>query len=114
VLVHGASNRQSEQTEHVEIGGLSGRQIGSWVRRYGIALLSVTVAFVSTRLLQPLFPYPFLFLFFGAVMASAWFGGTATGFFAVLVSTALVDYFFVPPFIPSRSAPPPRRISVHL
>jgi signal transduction histidine kinase len=84
--------------EHVETGGLSGIQIRSLLRRYGIALLSVTVAFVSTRLLQPLFPYPFLFLFFGAVMASAWFGGTATGFFAVLVSTALVDYFFVPPF----------------
>ena len=84
--------------EHVESGGLSGIQIRSLLRRYGIGLLSVTVAFVSTRLLQPLFPYPFLFLFFGAVMASAWFGGTATGFFAVLVSTALVDYFFVPPF----------------
>ena len=84
--------------EHVETGGLSGIQIRSLLRRYGIALLSVTVAFVSTRLLQPLFPYPFLFLFFGAVMASAWFGGTIAGFFAVLVSTALVDYFFVPPF----------------
>lgn len=82
----------------METGGLSGRQIRSLLRRYAIALLSVTVAFVSTRLLQPLFPYPFLFLFFGAVMASAWFGGTIAGFFAVLVSTALVDYFFVPPF----------------
>src|ERR1700730_13057392 len=73
-------------------------KIRSLLRRYGIALFSVTVAFVSTRLLQPLFPYPFLFLFFGAVMASAWFGGTGSGFFAVLISTALIDYFFVPPF----------------
>jgi signal transduction histidine kinase len=31
-------------------------------------------------------------------MASAWFGGTGSGFFAVLISTALIDYFFVPPF----------------
>jgi K+-sensing histidine kinase KdpD len=30
-------------------------------------------------------------------MASAWFGGTAAGFLAVLVSTLLVDYFFLPP-----------------
>jgi signal transduction histidine kinase len=65
---------------------------------YGIALLSVSAAFVSTMLLQHLFPYPFLFLFFGAVMASAWFGGTAAGLFAVLVSTAVVAYYFVPPF----------------
>jgi signal transduction histidine kinase len=82
----------------VETSGLGGMKIQSLLQRYGIALFSVTVAFVSTRLLQPLFPYPFLFLFFGAVMASAWFGGTGSGFFAVLISTALIDYFFVPPF----------------
>jgi K+-sensing histidine kinase KdpD len=68
------------------------------IRRYGIALLFVAVAFVSTLLVQPLFPYPFLFVFFAAVMASAWFGGSKPGFVAVLVSTLLVDYFFVPPF----------------
>ncbi len=68
------------------------------IRRYGIALLFVAVAFVSTLLLQRFFPYPFLFVFFAAVMASAWFGGSKPGFLAVLVSTLLVDYFFVPPF----------------
>src|ERR1700730_353691 len=31
-------------------------------------------------------------------MASAWFGGTAAGLLAVLVSTLLVDYFFLPPY----------------
>jgi len=31
-------------------------------------------------------------------MASAWFGGSKPGFLAVLASTLLVDYFFVPPF----------------
>lgn len=68
------------------------------IRRYGIALLFVAVAFVSTLLLQRFFPYPFLFVFFAAVMASAWFGGSKPGFLAVLISTLLVDYFFVPPF----------------
>jgi C4-dicarboxylate-specific signal transduction histidine kinase len=70
----------------------------SLIRRGGIALVFVVAAFVPTLLLQRLFPYPFLFLFFGAVMASAWFGGKAAGLFAVLFSTVFVDYFFVPPF----------------
>jgi K+-sensing histidine kinase KdpD len=68
------------------------------IRRYVIALLFVAAAFVSTLFLQRFFPYPFLFLFFAAVMASAWFGGTSAGFFAVVVSTLLVDYFFLPPY----------------
>jgi len=66
--------------------------------RYLLALLCVAAAFVPTFLLQRLFPYPFLFLFFGAVMVSAWFGGAFSGLFAVLLSTLLVEYFFVPPF----------------
>lgn len=66
--------------------------------RYGAALACVAAALVSSFLLQPLFPYPFLFLFFAAVMASAWFGGTAPGLFAVFLSTVAVDYYFVPPF----------------
>jgi K+-sensing histidine kinase KdpD len=65
---------------------------------HGIALACVAAALGSSILLQHLFPYPFLFLFFAAVMASAWFGGTAPGLFAVFLSTLAVDYFFVPPF----------------
>lgn len=65
---------------------------------YAISVLSVAAALVSSLLLQRLFPYPFLFLFFAAVMASAWFGGAAPGFFAVFLSTLAVDYYFVPPF----------------
>ncbi len=67
------------------------------MRRFGAAFAFVLVAFVATLLLQHFFAYPFLFLFFGAVMASAWFGGTRAGLFSVLASTLLVDYFFVPP-----------------
>ena len=68
------------------------------IRRYGIATAFVSTAFVCTLFLQRFFPYPFLFLFFAAVMASAWFAGTSAGFFAVLVSTLVVAYFFVPPY----------------
>ena len=42
--------------------------------RYGIALACVAAALGSSLLLQRLFPYPFLFLFFAAVMASAALG----------------------------------------
>ena len=69
----------------------------SYWARLGLSLVFVAVAFLATLSLQHLFPYPFLFLFFGAVMAGAWFGGTAAGLLAVVLSTVLVDYFFVPP-----------------
>jgi C4-dicarboxylate-specific signal transduction histidine kinase len=68
------------------------------VRPYGIALLLVAAALVSTLVVRGWFPYPFLFLFFAAVMASAWLGGTPSGLFAVFLSTVAVAYFFVPPF----------------
>ena len=84
--------------KYIQNNALPDRLTRSLVRRSGLALLFVVAAFVPTMLLQRLFPYPFLFLFFGAVMASAWFGGTAAGLFAVLLSTLLVEYFFVPPF----------------
>lgn len=58
----------------------------------------MAIAFGLTLTLSYFFPYPVLFLFFAAVMASAWFGGTRAGLFAVLLSTLLTDYFFVPPF----------------
>jgi K+-sensing histidine kinase KdpD len=67
------------------------------IRRYAITVSSVAVAFVASLILQRLFPYPFLFVFFASVMASAWFGGIVPGLFAVFLSTLLVDYFFVPP-----------------
>jgi K+-sensing histidine kinase KdpD len=67
------------------------------IRRYAIALSFVAAAFFLSLLLQRFFAYPFLFLFFAAVMAGAWCGGIAPGLFAVLLSTLLVDYFFVPP-----------------
>ncbi|HTZ98888.1 MAG TPA: ATP-binding protein [Candidatus Aquilonibacter sp.] len=68
------------------------------IRPYGAAAVFVAVAFLLTFILRYFFPYPVLFLFFAAVMASAWFGGTGAGLFAVLLSTLLTDYFFVPPF----------------
>lgn len=73
-------------------------RFGRMVRPYGTALCLVAAALLATLILQRFFPYPFLFFFFAAVMASAWLGGTSGGLFAVCLSTVLVDYFFVPPF----------------
>ena len=68
------------------------------VRRYALALLLVGLALAATLLVHQLFSYPFLFLFFAAVILSAWQGGTGAGLFAVLLSTVAVEYFFLPPF----------------
>ena len=62
-----------------------------------MALLFVSLAIGPELLLTRLFPYPFLFLFFGAVVASAWFGGMLAGLFAVVFCILAVDYFFIPP-----------------
>jgi C4-dicarboxylate-specific signal transduction histidine kinase len=67
------------------------------IRSYATAIVLVSVAFIVTLLVRSLFPYPFVFLFFAAVMASAWLGGTGPGLLAVLLSTLVVAYFFVPP-----------------
>lgn len=72
--------------------------MGLVIRQYGIAFSLVSLALLFTLLLRPLFPHPFFFLFFPAVMATAWFGGPAPGLFAILLSTIAVDYFLVPPF----------------
>jgi PAS domain S-box-containing protein len=41
--------------------------------------------------------YPFVFLFFGAIMGSAWFGGAICGFIAVVLSSFAINFFFIPP-----------------
>jgi PAS domain S-box-containing protein len=84
--------------ERFDFARFGRRLFASAIRPYGTAVLLVGAAFVATLLIRGLFPYPFLFLFFAAVMASAWFGGTGAGLFAVLLSTIVVDYFFVPPY----------------
>src|SRR5580698_6366896 len=68
------------------------------VRPCATAGFFVLVAFLWTLLLQHLIAYPFLFLFLGAVMGSAWFGGRIAGLVSVVLSTATIDFFFVPPF----------------
>ncbi len=63
-----------------------------------IAVCFVLVALIWTFPLQHVIAYPFVFLFFGAVMGSAWFGGMVAGFMAVILSSFVIGYFFIPPF----------------
>ncbi len=69
---------------------------------YGIKPISIASCFVLVALLwtfplQRVIAYPFVFLFFGAVMGSAWFGGVVAGFVAVVQSSMVITYFFIPP-----------------
>ena len=77
---------------------LSHRLIAHVVRPCAIAGFFVLVAFLWTLVLQHVLAYPFLFLFLGAVMGSAWFGGRIAGLVSVVLSTLIIVYFFVPPF----------------
>ena len=67
------------------------------LRPVAFAIIFVLVALLWTFPLQHVIAYPFVFLFFGAVMGSAWFGGMVAGFVAVALSSLLVGYFFIPP-----------------
>jgi PAS domain S-box-containing protein len=79
-----------------------GNQLSRWTMVYvlqpcAFAASFVIVALLWTFPLQHVIAYPFVFLFFGAVMGSAWFGGVIAGFVAVCLSSLLVTYFFIPP-----------------
>jgi len=70
----------------------------SRVQRYGLAVLSVSVALGGSLLLEPLHfrnlgVSPFVF----AVAVAAWYGGTEGAVLALLLSCISFDYFFVEP-----------------
>jgi PAS domain S-box-containing protein len=81
---------------------LSVERMPGWLREQVLQPLAIGAVFVLVALLwtfplQHVIAYPFVFLFFGAVMGSAWFGGMVAGFVAVILSSLLVGYFFIPP-----------------
>ncbi|HWS87629.1 MAG TPA: ATP-binding protein [Pyrinomonadaceae bacterium] len=69
----------------------------SAARRYGVAVLSVAVAFALTRALWPwVDPHPTP-LFLAAVMLSALYAGLGPSLVATALAALVVDYFFIPP-----------------
>lgn len=77
--------------------GVSDSLIEYGLRSIAIAGVFVLLALLWSMFLQHFIAYPFVFLFFGAVMGSAWFGGTIAGFLSVIMSAAVIAFFFVPP-----------------
>jgi PAS domain S-box-containing protein len=78
------------------------KHISAWLEEYltkplAIAGFFVLVALLWTFLLQHVIAYPFVFLFFGAIMGSAWFGGFIAGAWAIVLSSVLIAFFFIPP-----------------
>jgi len=73
--------------------------------RYGLAVLTVTVALVITKSLQEytdITP-----LFYAAIVVSAWFGGMGPGLLAVMLAALAIDYFLVPPLYTLGLGPKP-------
>jgi PAS domain S-box-containing protein len=66
--------------------------------RYGVAVLAAGLALGIKLLLDPLIPqdFPFL-LIFGAVMASAWYGGLGPGLLTMVLAGVATDLFFLRP-----------------
>lgn len=81
----------------VEAMRFSRRAMTYAIRPCAIAICFVLVALLWTFPLQHVVAYPFLFLFFGAIMGSAWFGGAISGFVAVFLSSLVINFFFIPP-----------------
>src|SRR5260370_40109609 len=78
-------------------------RISEWMRDFiakplGIAVFFVLLALLWTFPLQRVIAYPFVFLFFGAIMCSAWFGGYIAGSMAGGLSCVVDTFFFIPPF----------------
>ncbi len=81
-----------------ELEAISNRVMEYCLKPFAVAFCFVLVALLWTFPLQHIIAYPFVFLFFGAIMGSAWFGGAIAGCFAVAFSTVIITYFFIPPF----------------
>jgi PAS domain S-box-containing protein len=67
---------------------------------YGIALSAIAFTLLARSLLQPALQsnVPYL-MFVLPVALSAWYGGLWPGLFSTLLSAAIADYFFVPPYL---------------
>ncbi|MEI9978593.1 MAG: ATP-binding protein [Edaphobacter sp.] len=67
------------------------------VYSYGLAVVFVALALLTSLALEHSFGNPFWFIFSVAVILSTWFGRSGAGWFAVVCSGLSVVYFFTPP-----------------
>jgi len=81
---------------------VAGKRIAGWIIGRGVKPAAIAGYFVLLALLwtfplQHLIAYPFVFLFFGAIVCSAWFGGFIAGLWAIVMSYVLLAFFFFAP-----------------
>ncbi|WP_017314134.1 ATP-binding response regulator [Mastigocladopsis repens] len=69
----------------------------SRLQRYSVAIITVLLALLLTRLLWPLQKLTVYPLFFAAVMVSSWYGGMGPGLVATVLSALACAYFFLLP-----------------
>jgi K+-sensing histidine kinase KdpD len=67
------------------------------VYSYGLVVVFVALALLTSLALEHSFGSPFWFIFSVAVILSTWFGRSGVGWFAVVCSGLCVVYFFTPP-----------------
>jgi C4-dicarboxylate-specific signal transduction histidine kinase len=97
------SGAETEKHASMEASGealprKAARTLRSTLRAYALSTFLVGLALLLTVLLRGVLAYPFMYLFFAAVMVSAWVGGTLVGLYSVAVSAIVVAYYIVPPF----------------
>ena len=81
------------------------RATGTAVSWYGLATASVAAGTLATLGLSAVTRgRPTVFALYAAIFASAWYGGSAAGWLAVILSTLAVDCFFLEPVYSLRLA----------
>jgi C4-dicarboxylate-specific signal transduction histidine kinase len=73
------------------------RRLASAPFSFGMAIALVAAALALTILLQSVVSTAGFVFFYAAVLATTWFGGKWAGGISVILSTLLVDYFFMLP-----------------
>jgi signal transduction histidine kinase len=84
------------------------------IARYGVAVLSIIVAFALTTLFASYVDRTIFVFFFGGVIASAWYGGRGPGLLASVLAVLLVDFFFMPPLYSLHPTDPQDTIPIAL
>ena len=70
----------------------------SWLWRYSVALLTVTLTLLLKLSIDSLIKVDSPFgLFLVPIMMSAWYGGRGQGLLAIALATLVTNYFFLPP-----------------
>jgi transcriptional regulator with GAF, ATPase, and Fis domain len=73
------------------------RRTATPVVRYGVAIISVTVALVTAVLLRHYhLPHPFMSFSFVAIAIASWYAGTGPGLLAIVLSYSALTILFVP------------------